>query len=157
MGKNDKSKFLKDVNIKNKKAFFEFEILEKYTAGMSLKGSEIKSIRMGKASLQEAFCVLHRGEMYIRNMYIAPYEQGSGFFNHEERRERKLLLKKQEIDKLESKVAEKGLTLVPLRLFINDRGFAKLELALAKGKKIHDKRDSIKEKDIKRELDRMRV
>lgn len=156
MTKDKKSRFSDKVNIKNKKAFFEYEILDKYIAGMSLVGSEIKSIRQSKASLQEAYCVLHKGEVFIRGMYIAPYEQGS-HYNHEERRERKLLLKKQEIDKLEGKMTEKGLSLVPLRLFVNDRGFAKLEIALAKGKKIHDKRNSIKEKDVKRELDRMKL
>jgi SsrA-binding protein len=154
MTKN-KGKFSDIINIKNKKAYYEYEILDKYVAGISLVGSEIKSIRLNKASLQEAYCVIHKGEMYVRSMFIAPYELGT-HYNHEERRERKLLLKKSELDKLAGKVEEKGLSLIPLRLFINDRGLAKLEVALAKGKKIHDKRDSIKEKDMKRELEKIK-
>lgn len=147
--------FKKDVHIKNRKASFEFTFIDKYVAGMVLKGTEIKSIRLGKASLQEAYCYFKRGELFIKGMHIAPYEQAT-HFNHEARRERKLLLSKKELRKLEAKSQEKSLTIVPVRLFINNRGLAKLEIALAKGKKLHDKRDSIKEKDVKRELDRMK-
>lgn len=148
--------FKKDVHIKNRKASFEYTFIDKYVAGMVLKGTEIKSIRLGKASLQEAYCYFKRGELFIKGMHIAPYEQAT-HFNHEARRDRKLLLSKKELRKLEAKSQEKSLTIVPIRLFINNRGLAKLEIALAKGKKLHDKRDSIKEKDVKRELDRMKI
>lgn len=148
-----KGRFSNQVNIRNKKASFEFEFIDKYVAGLVLKGTEIKSIKEGKASLQEAYCYISKGEMFIKGMHIAVYEQGT-FNNHEPLRERKLLLNRTEIDKIDSKSQEKGLTIIPIRLFINDKGYAKLELALAKGKKIHDKRDSIKEKDVKRELER---
>jgi SsrA-binding protein len=141
------------INIKNRKARFEFEILETFRAGMVLKGSEIKSIRLGKASLQEGYCYIEKGELWIKNMHIAEYEQG-GYANHEPRRKRKLLLKKQEIEKLQKKTEEKGLTIVPLRLYISSRGFAKMEVGLAKGKKIYDKRQDIKKKDMKREIER---
>ncbi|MEO9802325.1 MAG: SsrA-binding protein SmpB [Reichenbachiella sp.] len=151
----NKSRFSNQVNIRNKKASYEFEFIDKYVAGLVLKGTEIKSIKEGKASLQEAYCYISKGEMFIKSMHIAVYEQGT-FNNHEPLRERKLLLNRTELDKIESKSQEKGLTIIPTRLFINDRGYAKLELALAKGKKIHDKRDSIKEKDVKRELERNR-
>lgn len=150
-----KGRFSNSVNIKNKKAGFEFEFIDKYVAGLVLKGTEIKSIKEGKASLQEAHCFISNGEIFIKGMHISVYEQGT-VYNHEPLRERKLLLNKQEINKLDKKGQEKGLTIIPLRLFINDRGFAKMEIALAKGKKIHDKRDSIKDKDIKREMDRNR-
>ncbi|WP_194776608.1 SsrA-binding protein SmpB [Pararhodonellum marinum] len=144
----------KIINIKNKKASFEFEFLDKYVAGISLKGTEIKSVREGKVSLVEAFCYFRRGELYIKQMHIAPYSMAA-HFNHEATRERKLLLQKKELNKLESKFDQKGLSIIPVRIFINDRGLAKVEIALAKGKKTHDKRDDIKKKDAKRELDRM--
>lgn len=150
-----KGRFSNQVNIRNKKANYEFEFIDKFVAGLVLKGTEIKSIKEGKASLQEAYCYISKGEMFIKSMHIAVYEQGT-FNNHEPLRERKLLLNRIEIDKIDSKSQEKGLTIIPLRLFINEKGYAKLELALAKGKKIHDKRDSIKEKDVKRELERNR-
>lgn len=150
-----KGRFSNSINIRNKKASFEFEFIEKFVAGLVLKGTEIKSIKEGKASLQEAYCYLSKGEMFIKGMHIAVYEQGT-VYNHDPLRERKLLLNKQELGKLEKKSQEKGLAIIPVRLFINERGFAKLEIALAKGKKIHDKRDSIKEKDIKREMERNR-
>ena len=118
-----------------------------------LKGTEIKSIRSGNVNLRDAYCVVKSGELYIRSMFIAEYKQGNQF-NHEERRVRKLLLKKQELKKLEKKVKEKGFTIVPYRLFINERGIAKLEIALAQGKKVHDKRESIRQKDNKRAMDR---
>lgn len=148
------NRFEKHINIKNRKASFEFEFLDKYIAGIILKGTEIKSIREGKASLTEAFCFFKKGELFIKQMHIAPYVLAS-HYNHEAVRDRKLLLSKKELDKLESKFEEKGLSIIPVRLFINDRGLAKMEIALGRGKKIHDKRQNIKEKDAKRDLDRM--
>ncbi len=143
------------INIRNKKASFEFELLEKYIAGMQLTGSEIKSIRAGKASIQEAYCYMHQGELFVKNMHIQEYDHAS-HFSHEARRTRKLLLTKQELEKIGKKVKTKGVTIVPLKLFIAKSGFAKLQIALAKGKKTHDKRDSLKEKDMKREMDRVK-
>ncbi len=148
------NRFSKIINIKNRKASFEYELLDKYVAGLTLKGTEIKSIREGKVSLKEAYCYFKRGELMIRQMHIAPYSQAA-HFNHDAVRERKLLLHKKELDKLESKLSEKGLSIVPVRIFINDRGLAKLEIALGRGKKLHDKRQDIKRKDAKRELDKM--
>lgn len=156
MNKKDKSRFSNDINIKNKRAKFEYEFIDTYMAGLVLKGTEIKSIREGKANLQDGYCYFRKGELYSKGIHISPYAQGS-FYNHEEGRERKLLLKRLELNKLESKMNEKGLTIIPTRLFINDRGLAKMEIALAKGKKIHDKRDSIKDKDLKREFDRVKI
>ena len=150
-----KERFSKPLNIRNKQANFEFELLEKLVAGLVLTGSEIKSIREGKATLTDGYCYISRGEAFIKGMNITPYAEGS-YYNHEAIRERKLLLKKTEIKKLEKKSQEKGLTIVPLRLFISDRGLAKLEIAIARGKKIHDKREQIKERDIKRELSRVK-
>ncbi len=123
---------------------------------MVLKGTEIKSIREGKASVQEAYCYLNNGEAFVKGMTISPYSRAS-FNGHESNRDRKLLLKKREIEKLRSKTEEKGLTIVPLRIFINNRGFAKLEIALAKGKKLYDKRDSIKKKDQDKELKKLKI
>ena len=150
-----KSRFSNDINIKNKQATYRYELLDKYVAGMVLRGTEIKSIREGKVSLQEGHCYFNNGELFIKGININPYDQGT-HYNHEAARERKLLLKGAELRRLEAKSEEKGLTIVPLRLFINDRGCAKLEIALAKGKKTHDKRESIKEKDLKRELGRVK-
>jgi SsrA-binding protein len=155
MAKDDK-RFSNSVNIKNKKARFEFEFIDTLVAGIVLKGTEIKSIREGKASLQEAYCYFNRGEIFIKSMNITPYAEAT-HFNHDPVRERKLLIKKRDIEKWQSKMEEKGLTIVPVRLFMTDKGLAKMEIALAKGKKIHDKRDSIKERDSKRELDRLRL
>ena len=121
-----------------------------------LKGTEIKSLREGKASIQEAYCYFKKEELYIKGMNISPYAQAS-FESHEMTRDRKLLLKKRELEKFKSKTEEKGLTIVPVRIYINNRGLAKLEIALAKGKKIYDKRESIKKKDQKRELERMKI
>lgn len=149
-------RFSNDINIKNRQAGFEYELLDRYVAGMVLMGTEIKSIREGKVNLQDGYCYLNNGEVFVKGINITPYAQGT-HYNHEATRERKLLLKRSEIRKLEGKVEEKGLTLVPTRLFINDQGLAKLEFALAKGKKIHDKRDSIKERDAKRELNRLKL
>lgn len=148
------NRFEKRINIKNRKASFEFEFIDTYIAGIMLKGTEIKSIREGKASLTEAFCYFKNGELFVKQMHIAPYSMAN-VYNHDPVRDRKLLLSKKELDKLESKFEEKGLTIIPVRLFINDRGLAKLEIALGRGKKLHDKRLSIKEKDAKRDLDRM--
>ncbi|MEX2589594.1 MAG: SsrA-binding protein, partial [Chitinophagales bacterium] len=135
-----------NLNIKNRKARFEYEILDKYTAGIQLTGSEIKSIRSGEANLKEAYCFFRKNELYIKNMHIAEYTHG-GVYNHDPLRVRKLLLTKKELKKLlEKKKKDKSLTIVALRLFISKRGFAKLNIALAKGKKIHDKRHSIKER-----------
>lgn len=141
------------INIKNKKAKFEYEFLEKFTAGIVLTGTEIKSIRAGKASILEGYCFVQDNELFIKNMYIAEYEQGS-YNNHEPRRTRKLLLNRNEIDKLIKKKKDVGLTIIPLSLFINGKGYAKLDIALAKGKKMHDKRHDLKAKDAKRSMDR---
>jgi SsrA-binding protein len=149
-----KNTFDKIINIKNKKASFEFEFLDKFKAGLVLRGSEIKSIREGRVSLTEAYCYFKGDELFIKQMHIAPYTLAT-HYNHDPVRERKLLLQKQELRKLQNKFSEKGLSIVPVRIFINDRGLAKMEIALAKGKKIHDKRQSIKEKDAKRDLQRM--
>jgi SsrA-binding protein len=151
-----KQRFSSDINIKNRQAGFEYELLDKYVAGMVLTGTEIKSIREGKVNLQDGFCYLNNEELFVKGINITPYAQGT-HYNHEATRERKLLLKKTEIRKIESKVEEKGLTLIPTRLFINERGLAKLEIAIAKGKKLHDKRDSIKDREAKRELSRMKI
>jgi SsrA-binding protein len=150
-----KQRFAKDVNIKNRQASYEYELLDKYVAGIVLTGTEIKSIREGKINLQDGYGYFNNGELYVKGVNISPYAQGT-HYNHEATRERKLLLKKSELKKLEGRIEEKGLTLVPTRLFINDRGFAKMEIALGRGKKMHDKRDSIKERDAKRELSRMK-
>jgi SsrA-binding protein len=149
-----KDRFSNTINIRNRQAGFEYELLDKYVAGIVLTGTEIKSIREGKVNLQDGYCYFNNGELFVKAINITPYAQGT-HYNHEATRERKLLLKRSEIKKLEGKM-EKGLTLVPLRLFINDRGFAKIEIALGRGKKLHDKRDSIKERDAKRELDRIK-
>jgi SsrA-binding protein len=149
-------RFRKDINIKNRQATFEYELIDKYIAGLVLRGTEIKSIREGKVNLQDGYCYFSNGELFVKGINITPYSQGT-HYNHEAQRERKLLLRHSELKKMESKVEEKGLTLVPLRLFINDRGFAKLEIALARGKKLHDKRESIKERDVKRELSRLKI
>jgi SsrA-binding protein len=149
-------RFSNDINIRNRQASFEFELLDKYIAGLVLKGTEIKSIREGKVNLQDGYCYFNHGELYVKGVNITPYAQGT-HYNHEAQRERKLMLKRMELKKLERKVEEKGLTLVPVRLFINDRGYAKLEIAVARGKKMHDKRENIKERDAKRELNRLKI
>ena len=145
----------KDVNVKNRQASFEYELLDKFVAGIVLKGTEIKSIREGKINLQDGYGYFNNGELFVKGVNITPYAQGT-HYNHEATRERKLLLKRSELKKLEARSEEKGLTIVPTRLFINERGFAKMEIALGRGKKMHDKRDSIKERDAKRELNRMK-
>ena len=142
------------MEIKNRKATFDYEILEKYVAGIVLTGTEIKSIRLGKASLVDSFCIINHNEIIMQNSYIAKFEIAA-MYNHEERRNRKLLLTKQEIRRLTKKVEEVGNTIIPLKMFINNKGICKVEIALCKGKKSYDKRESIKEKDNKRELDRI--
>ena len=143
------------MEVKNKKAYFEFEILEKFVAGMVLMGSEIKSIRDGRINIQEAHCYFRKKELWVRNMNIGIYEQAAQN-GHEAIRERKLLLNKKELKKLLEKTREKGLAIMPLRLFLSGRGWVKLEIGLAKGKKVHDKRNAIKDRESKRELDRIK-
>lgn len=142
------------LEYKNKKAYFKFEIIDEYTAGIQLLGTEVKSIRTGKVNFTDAYCIIRKGEMWIRGLHIAEYAMGT-CNNHEPTRDRKLLLNKKEILKIEKKVNEKGLTIIPLKIFINENGFVKLDIAVAKGKKIYDKRESIKEKDSKRDSDRL--
>jgi SsrA-binding protein len=142
------------INIKNRRATFDYEIIETFTAGIVLTGTEIKSIRTGKAGLTDTFCFINNDEVWVKNMYISEYFYGS-YNNHEARRDRKLLLNKKEIERLKKNNDLAGFSIVPLRLFINERGFAKLVIAIAKGKKIYDKRQSIKEREDKRMLDRI--
>jgi SsrA-binding protein len=146
----------KNINIKNKKARFEYELLDKYTAGIVLGGTEIKSLRYGKASVTESFCEFNdRGELFVINMQIDEYSHAS-HYNHKPKAQRKLLLQKRELKKLHKEVTASGLTIVPLTLFINDRGLAKIQIALAKGKKLYDKRETMKDRDNKRELARVK-
>ena len=142
------------INIKNKRATFDYELLETYTAGIVLTGTEIKSIRLGKASLVDTYCLFEKGELWVRNMHIAEYFYGT-YNNHVARRDRKLLLNRNELRKLTRATKETGFTIVPIRLFINEKGLAKLVIAVAKGKKQYDKRQSLKEKEDKRSMDRM--
>jgi SsrA-binding protein len=144
------------IEIVNRRASYEYHFLAEFEAGIVLTGTEIKSIRKGNVNLRDAYCVFKDGELYLHSMFIAEYKYGNQF-NHEERRTRKLLLKRRELRKLEKRVKEKGYTIVPTRLFVNERGFAKLDIALAQGKKVYDKRDSIKQKDMKRDLDRIKA
>lgn len=148
-------RFSKKVNISNRRASFGYELLDKYVSGLVLKGTEIKSIREGKVNLQDGYVYFNHDEAFVKGINISPFNEGT-HYNHEAARDRKLLLKKSELKRLKAKSEEKGLTIVPTRLFINDRGYAKLEIALARGKKLHDKRDSIKERDVKRELQRIK-
>lgn len=146
----------KNINIKNKRARFEYELMDTYTAGIVLGGTEIKSIREGKASISESFCEFNDNEeLFIINMHIDEYSHGS-HYNHAPRAERKLLLNKKELKKLHKEVKASGLTIIPLKLFLNDRGLAKLNIALAKGKKLYDKRETIKDRDNKKDLDRIK-
>ena len=149
------SKAKKDIEFVNRKAKYEYHFIDTYVAGMQLQGTEIKAIRAGDVNLSDAYCTFRKEELYIKSLYIKEYKYGT-YANHEARQDRKLLLKRQELRKLEKKVKEKGFTIVPYRLFVNERGFAKLEIALAQGKKSYDKRDSIKAKDQKRDLDRIK-
>ena len=146
----------KNINILNKKARFAYEILDKYTAGIVLTGTEIKSIRSSKASIAESFCEFNdKGELFVINMTIEEYKYGT-YYNHKPKAERKLLLNRRELKSLLKDVQTKGMAIVPLRLFINEKGYAKLDIALAKGKKLYDKRDTIKDRDNKRNLDRVK-
>ena len=142
------------INIKNKRASFDYEFIDTYTAGIVLTGTEIKSIRLGKASLVDTYCYFVRGELWVKNMHIAEYFYGS-YNNHVARRDRKLLLEKKELRKLQQTVKNPGFTIVPTKMFINEGGWVKLEIAVAKGKKAYDKRESLKEKDDRRDMDRV--
>ncbi|MBS1231194.1 MAG: smpB [Bacteroidetes bacterium] len=144
-----------DIIIRNKKASHDYEFLEKYTAGIKLTGTEIKSIRAGKATLTDSFCLFRDGELFIKGMHISEYWWGN-LNNHDPLRERKLLLKARELRKIERKVKESGLTVIVIKVFINERGLAKAEIAVSKGKKEYDKRETLKRKDTERELDRLR-
>jgi SsrA-binding protein len=148
-----KAKLASNVQIKNKRATFDYELLETFTAGIVLTGTEIKSIRQGKASLVDTFCVCEKDGIWVKNMYIAEYFYGT-YNNHQTRRDRKLLLNKKEIRKIESAAKNNGFTIVPTKMFINEKGLAKVIVAIAKGKKEYDKRNSIKERDDRREMDR---
>lgn len=148
-------KFNNKIEIKNRKARFEYEILDKYTAGIVLGGSEIKSIRLGKAAIAESFCEFKDGELWVVNMTVQEYSHAS-YFSHSPKQARKLLLNRKELKKLEKEVNSTGNTIVPLLLFINDKGFAKLQIALAKGKKLFDKRETLKDRDNKRKLDQLK-
>ena len=149
----EKAKIQRQVEIKNRRASFEYQFLDTFTAGLVLTGTEIKSIRQGKANLTEAYCLFLGGELFIRGMNIARYDEGT-YLNHEPLRDRKLLLGGRELRRLAEDLKDQGLTIVPTRLFISDKGFAKLNIALAKGKKNHDKRHDIKERDVRREMAR---
>ncbi len=151
-----KKEFKNKINIKNKRARFDYEILDKYIAGIQLVGTEIKAIREGKANLSDSFCEFNdRGELFVVNMYINEYSHGT-HYNHQPKRERKLLLNKKELKKLRREVDKNGMTIVPLRMFITEKGWAKLEIGLARGRKRYDKRQLLKERDIKRQLDQVR-
>jgi SsrA-binding protein len=147
------AKIQSGINIQNKRASFEFAFLDKYTAGMQLTGTEIKSIRDGKANITDAFCFIRNEEVFVKNLHISEYEKGT-HYNHDPLRERKLLLQKTEIQKIVKKLKDQGLTIVPLRLFIAESGYAKLEIAVSKGKKNFDKREDIKKRDVFREINR---
>ena len=144
---------MKAGNIQNKRARFEYNILDKYVAGLQLGGTEIKSIRNSKVNLSDSFCSFKDNELYIIGMHIDEYEFGN-YANHPPKRERKLLLNRHELDKIRKKIVDSGLTVIPLCLFINDKGWAKIQIAVAKGKKLHDKRKTIKDRDIQRDIDR---
>jgi SsrA-binding protein len=141
------------MEIKNRSAYFEYFIDDKYTAGIMLTGTEIKSLRTGKASFNDSYCIFHKGELFIKSFHIAEYAFGN-LNNHDPLRERKLLLNKRELKKIETKLKEKGYTLIPLRLFFNEKNLAKVEIGLGKGKKMHDKRETIKQRDTDREIKR---
>jgi len=151
----EKDRIKKTVNIQNRRASYEYEFLSKYTAGIMLTGTEIKSIREGNVNLSDGFCTFLQGELWLNQVNIAKFTEGT-YNNHEPTRPRKLLLNKREMNQLLKKSEEQGLTIVPTRLFINDRGFAKVDIALARGKKLYDKREDIKERDVKREMQRER-
>jgi SsrA-binding protein len=143
-----------EINIRNKKAWHDYEIIDKFVAGIQLTGTEIKSVRAGKASLVDSYCYFNQRELYVKGMHISEYDFGS-IYNHFPKRDRKLLLNRRELRKLEKTVREKGLTIVALRIFMAESSYAKLEIALARGKKEYDKREDLKKKDTRRELDRV--
>ncbi len=143
------------IETRNKKASFQYFLLDTFIAGIQLLGTEIKAIREGKANLADAYCIIHNGEIFVRNLHIGEYSHGA-YANHEPRRVRKLLLNKREIKKIQGKLKEVGLTVIPVNLFVNEKGIAKMEISVAKGKKLFDKRDTIKTKDVKRQLDRVK-
>ena len=147
------AKFAKTISIKNKKAYFEYFLVEEFDAGIVLTGTEIKSIREGKASFVDAFCTFLDGELFVRNLHISEYRMGT-HYNHEPKRDRKLLMTARELKRLKTKSEEKGFTIVPVLLYINEKGLAKLKIALAKGKHTYDKRETIRKRDIDREMDR---
>jgi SsrA-binding protein len=141
------------MEIKNRQAYFEYHIDDKYVAGVMLLGTEVKSLREGKASFNDSYCIFQKGELWLKSFHISEYTHGT-VNNHDPVRERKLLLNKRELKKLEAKIKEKGYTIIPLRLFFNEKNLAKLEVGLAKGKKLHDKRETIKQRDTEREMKR---
>jgi SsrA-binding protein len=145
---------LQKISIKNKRAEFDYEIIERFSAGIALKGSEIKALRDGGGSINEAFCFVRDNELFIKNMNIPEYSHG-GYTNHEVLRLRKLLLTKRELRRIDAKIRERGFAIIPIRLFMSDRGFAKIEIGLGRGKKTFDKRNTLKSKDSKREIDRV--
>jgi SsrA-binding protein len=142
-----------NINIKNKKASFEYEFLDKFIAGIQLTGTEIKSIRESKINLSDGYCIFRENELWLKNVHISEYKEGS-YNNHEPKRDRKLLLNRQELNKIKNKTKDKGITIIPIKVFISSKGLAKIEIAVSKGKKLFDKREDIKEKDAKRQLDR---
>lgn len=150
---SSKDKIRTSVNIKNRKAEFDYFIIQRFVAGIVLTGTEIKSIRLGKASLADTYCYVHAGEVWLKNMYVAPYLFGS-FANHPTRRDRKLLLNRREIRRIDQQLKSPGVTLIPLRLYIDDNGRAKLDIALCRGKKMYDKRATMRDRDDRREMDR---
>ncbi|MFN5440157.1 MAG: SsrA-binding protein SmpB [Bacteroidota bacterium] len=141
------------MEIKNRSASYEYFIEDKFDAGMMLTGTEVKAIRDGRVSFNDSYCLLDRGELYVKGLHISPYEYGS-YANHNPTRERKLLLKKKELDKIAHKLKEKGFTIIPLSIYFNERGYAKMKIGLGKGKKLHDKRESIKQRESEREIKR---
>lgn len=143
------------VDIKNKKAKFDYEWLETFTAGLQLQGTEVKSIRLGKASIVESYCYFHNDELYIKNMHIAEWTHGN-IYNHDPLRERKLLLSKRELLKIQKATQDQGITVIPTKVFLSEKGWVKINIAVARGKKNYDKRNSIKEKDAKRDLARLK-
>ena len=143
------------INIVHRKARFEYEFIDLYVAGMQLQGTEIKSIRENQVNLTDAYCQVHQGEIWVKELHISEYKYGT-HYNHEPKRNRKLLLNKKEIRRIEKEVQDVGITIIPTRLFVTDKGFAKLEIAIARGKKLHDKRDDMKKRDDKREIDRIK-
>ena len=146
---------MKSIEIKNRKAKFDYHFIDTYEAGMVLTGTEVKSIKAGHANLTDAYCTFNGDELWVHSMYIKEYEMGT-HFNHNTRKDRKLLLNRKELNKIQRQLSDKGLTIVPYRIFINERGFIKVDIAVAKGKKYFDKRESIKERDTQRDLDRIR-